>query len=480
MKKFANQIFAVMLALSLVACVSGCRSSNPDDEYSIISEIVLVEDGGNNGNTDNNDADGNNSAAGNNSTGNQGTGNSNSSKNNNSGGSTGNSTDASSLKGTTITFATWEGITSDSYKGKLISAFTKKTGIKVKLLDIDQNSYITKLTGYKAAGTAPDVVISNQQFPRVLPLLQPLSNVGINANDSKFSQTITKHGTVNGKQYLVGSAVDGNYFVCFYNKNVFDQVGVPTPDKLIEANNWTLDTFREVAVKIHQYNSEWTGAALAPTAFPATYGGGYIQYDPAASKFVNTTGSTAFNEIWRYILTGVKADYFYPRFDIAGVIKGTTGMTCVDTYGLMTDGYFKQMKSSEIGVTYMPKKNASDSEYPVGALIFGYGVAEGAKNPEGAAAFLNYYLDPANISSDNKFINTQAEELYNQLIKRDIPLENILVAKGVATITIKAVDLWDNEIIACDPAQLSVGVSKINNQVNVAVNKANEIIASKK
>ena len=79
MKKFANKIFAVMLALSLVACVSGCRSSNPDDEYSIISEIVLVEDGGNNGNTDNNDADGNNSAAGNNSTGNQGTGNSNSS-----------------------------------------------------------------------------------------------------------------------------------------------------------------------------------------------------------------------------------------------------------------------------------------------------------------------------------------------------------------------------------------------------------------
>lgn len=470
MKKFVNKIFAMILVLSVISCISGCGSSDSGSDYTIVSEIVLDDDG-----NDNN----NNSVTDNNSTNNDSKDNAYSSKRNNSDSSI-NQSSSSNLNGTTVTFATFEDITSGSNKSKIISDFKKKTGIKVKIQKLDQDNYISKLSGYKAAGNSPDIIIDNQQFPRSLSLLQPLSNAGINANDSKFNQLVTNYGTVNGKQYLVGSAADGNYFLCFYNKNVFKQVGVPTPEELMSANNWNLDTFNSIAIKIHEYNSEWTGAALSPSGFQTTYGVGYIQYDQQSSTFINTTSSPEFSDIWRFVTTGVKAKYFYPRFNVDGVIKGTTGMTCVDTNGLMSDGYFSQMKSSEIGVTYLPKKNASDSEYPVGALIFGYGIADGAKNPKGAAAFLNYYLDPENISDANKFINKQAESIYKELLKKDIAVKNILSAKGPATITVGAVDAWDNEMIACDPAQVSVGIAKINSQINTAINKANEIIAQKK
>lgn len=458
MKKNVSKIIALMLISVFVFCISGCTDSNSSSEYIIVSEIVV-----DNSNTDNSSS--------------QVVSSSNSQSSTSSGE---NNVSSSELKGSTVTFATFEDITSSSSKGKIISDFQKKYGIKVKIQKLDQDNYISKLSGYKAAGKAPDIIIDNQQFPRSLSLLQPLSNVGIDANNSKFSPMVTKYGTVGGKQYLVGSASDGNYFLCFYNKNIFKQVGVPTPDELIDANNWNLDTFNKIAIKIHEYNSEWTGAALSPSGFQTTYGVGYIQYDVNSSTFKNTIDSTEFSEIWRFITTGIKAEYFYPRFNVDGIIKGTTGMTCVDSFGLMSDGYFAQMKSSEIGIAYMPKKNKSDSEYPVGALIFGYGVADGASNPKGAAAFLNYYLDPVNNKNSNKFVNEQAENIFNELLKKNIDVKNILSAKGPAAITVGAVDTWDNEMIACDPAQISVGIGKIKSQVNTAVNKANEIIAQKK
>ena len=129
------------------------------------------------------------------------------------------------LRGTTVIFATWEDMRG-SADAKTITNFTKKTGIKVSIKKINMNDYITKVSAQIAAGSAPDVIIDNQMFPRTVPLLQPLSSGDVNVGDSIFDQAIVKLGTVKGKNYLVGRKGDVRFYILAYNKAVFRENGI--------------------------------------------------------------------------------------------------------------------------------------------------------------------------------------------------------------------------------------------------------------
>ena len=110
----------------------------------------------------------------------------------------------SNLKGTTVKFATWISHKSLDY-AHVFSDFTDLTGIKVDIVAVPQTEYIVKLTGMKASGTAPDIIVDNFEFPRTLALMQPLteSTTGINVKDSVWDQQVAKLYTINGKCYAI-------------------------------------------------------------------------------------------------------------------------------------------------------------------------------------------------------------------------------------------------------------------------------------
>ena len=62
------------------------------------------------------------------------------------------------LRGSTVTFACWGDEGHDKYK-KVYKAFTQKTGINVKIQNIDQNGYESTVMQRIAAGNAPDVLV---------------------------------------------------------------------------------------------------------------------------------------------------------------------------------------------------------------------------------------------------------------------------------------------------------------------------------
>ena len=119
-----------------------------------------------------------------------------SSKTNNTASSTSSSTSSTekpaTLRGTTVKFATWIDINKTEY-GPVIQAFTKATGIRVKIVNVPQHEYITKLTGLIASGNSPDVINDNSEFPRTIGITQPITVSGINPNDSIWNPIIT-HG----------------------------------------------------------------------------------------------------------------------------------------------------------------------------------------------------------------------------------------------------------------------------------------------
>ncbi|MBO4734603.1 MAG: extracellular solute-binding protein, partial [Clostridia bacterium] len=149
------------------------------------------------------------------------------------------------LKGTTVKFATWISHKSLDY-AHVFSDFTDLTGIKVDIVAVPQTEYIVKLTGMKASGTAPDVVVDNFEFPRTLPLMQPLieSTTGINVKDSVWDQEVAKLYTVNGKCYAITGS-NSNWEMAspltYYNIPLLKKYGIKTPADYVKDNNWNLD-----------------------------------------------------------------------------------------------------------------------------------------------------------------------------------------------------------------------------------------------
>ena len=64
----------------------------------------------------------------------------------------------SRLRGTTVTFACWGDEGNSAYK-PMLDAFTKKTGIKVKIENVEQSSYMSTVQQKIVAGKGPDIIM---------------------------------------------------------------------------------------------------------------------------------------------------------------------------------------------------------------------------------------------------------------------------------------------------------------------------------
>ena len=181
----AKKLTAIITALVMMtAIISGCRSKSDELSYMSYYEDDSAVPGGAGDASDTGSGKDNAAAE------NKGGQTSHGSKTNNS-----SSAKPSTLRGTTVKFATWEDINKTEY-GPVIEAFTKKTGIRVKIVSVPQHEYITKLTGLIAAGNSPDVIKDNGEFPRTVAIAQSIDTAGINPTESRWDQTVTSMSTV--------------------------------------------------------------------------------------------------------------------------------------------------------------------------------------------------------------------------------------------------------------------------------------------
>ena len=145
------------------------------------------------------------------------------------------------LDGTTVTFATWIDHNSNE-SATVLSDFTDITGIKVEILHIPQMEYVSKLSALVASGESPDVAVSNAEWPRILPILSPLENTKVNPSDEFWAQEVVKSYTIGGHSYLVNvreGAWDMGSACVYYNKRIFEDNGITTPDLYYTEKRWT-------------------------------------------------------------------------------------------------------------------------------------------------------------------------------------------------------------------------------------------------
>lgn len=471
LNKFVGISAKIVCLLLVLALAAGCGSSgNSSDEW-IYSEIVITGDGETDG-TQSGDAAG---------TDNVSTG-SNGSSSTTSGGKDGPSGSGSSggvnpedYRGTTVRYATWKN-PNQNEDGDVVDSFQKKYGIKVQVDMVPQSTYVNEIAGMIASGNSPDVFFDNCFFPSSLSVLQPIDAMKLDLSDSIWEKGILEMSKFGGKSFLVNTV--GNIWsevdCVYYNKKIFADNGISTPEDYYEAGKWTWETLTKCMADVK--NAGYIGGYIDMETMLGSTGAGF--YSLKNGKFANSVNDMTYNAMTQ-MAQWVSDGLIRPPLErnlINNFITGKAGIAVTNAFGLKETGYFKDMNDKDIGFTYLPSWDKNTKAYTTG-LFRGWGLCRGAKNPVGAGIFLRYYLDVNNYDYEEAFINSDAADFFLKLTTGvETDDKNPYFLLGIGALVGETDDDY-KEFVGMAPGQVRTAISAKMNTFTANANKVNDEIS---
>lgn len=385
-----------------------------------------------------------------------------------------------SIKGSTVRFATWLDHT-QSEGALALSTINDDIGIKVELFMVPQSNYIQNLQAKIASGDIPDVCLSNendQSFPLTMQILQPINKCStIDLNEPFWDQGMIARSTFNGDIYMlnsIGSPWVGADFV-YYNKNLFEENGIKTPQQYYDEGEWTLDNLKKVLKDVKSIGSNYQGGMMTPQMITAIYDTAFIKYDYKTGIFSNNVNDPNL----------VKAYQWYADVRDEGLLggsyqkfmQGLTGIVITDSFGLRKEGYFKEMSADDIGYVYLPTvdiggKQMFSSNYRM------YGIVAGAKNPDAGAYFIRYWLDNENYDLTQLCITADATQFYLDIGNH--PADEKFYSfdeAGSVSIGSRNDTAFTSPVTGAPAAQVKTKIQSVSNLVDTAVKNLNEIVS---
>ena len=295
------------------------------------------------------------------------------------------------LRGSTVVFACWGDEGHDKYQ-KVYQAFTKKTGIKVSVRNVDQSTYVATVTQQIAAGNAPDVLVDCYNFATQIEILQPLQNL-IDINDPFWDQNIIKISTIKGNTYEVASnksCWQGHQFI-LYNKKLFAINSIMSPGDYYKRGQWTYENALKCMRNITKISGNY-GGVIMPDLVSASIGTPIISYDTAKAQFTNNISAANVLAGYQFYAT-IKEEkiwetgMWYTHFN-----NGNVGLYDGDVYSSKFNGRFSTFDDNSLAAAPLPTSYQGKPTKQVG-VYRAYGIAKNAKNPSGAAYFLRWFLD---------------------------------------------------------------------------------------
>jgi multiple sugar transport system substrate-binding protein len=174
--------------------------------------------------------------------------------------------EAAQSAGGTITLWIFEG--EGEFLPTMVKAFEKEhPDITVKLTNIPEDNYVTKIDTALAAGRPPDIGYMYEprwiKAGRILPLDDVIASHQIDV--SSYNQNAFSFCKLDGKTYCLGSYAGA--IMLFYNKDLFDKAGLPYPSA---TEPMTVDEYAALAEKLTQPSDDrskyvWGGYADVTT-----------------------------------------------------------------------------------------------------------------------------------------------------------------------------------------------------------------------
>ncbi len=420
MKKTIKSILSMFLVFVFIFCVVGCGKNEVDPDTNdanadfFADSENLINDGSNSSQNDtvSNGVVLNN---GTNSKPQQSTGNKNTV-----GGKSWKEVLASmpeKLRGTTVTFYNWNPPSEYTGSTEIMNTFTKETGIKVKWLTQDYDTYRTKLASMVAADEAPDFARTNKPIITSMLSFQPLSATNFDFTDGAWDKSVMKDYSINGKAYAtsLNNTHFGSMSVMFYNKSLIDKYDFEDPYKLWKSGKWTWDKFLDMSREFkEEAGTKYGAASWEWSGLTQIFGvGGPYEYD--GQKYRSVVNDSNFIKVTQEMADLYNTESLIEDYGLGSFQKGEVLFwSSFSIHGRRLNGYMSNMKNE--GILYavpLPSVKGQKTYYQGRNEYEAYALVKGAKNPEAVPYFLRYFLDPDNYDLEAFYINAQMEEVYN-------------------------------------------------------------------
>ena len=176
-----------------------------------------------------------------------------------------------------------------------------------------------------------------------------------------------------------------------------------------------------------------------------------------------------------------KAEGLVGNYYIAQWPAGNIAMLTTDHYALKRNGYLKDMKASDYGAVKMPTSYGGVPCNYSGSSCRAYGIAQKAKNVEGAYYFLRYFLDVDNCNNaTNIFGNKEMQKFYTQEVLANYKNQNynMSILKGPLLLVNQEWPHTDSfkELYSSSSEQMAVALSKVDNVFDGAVTESNKVL----
>jgi multiple sugar transport system substrate-binding protein len=298
-----------------------------------------------------------------------------------------------------ITYMLWGSPEELAVWQKIVDEFqATDPNIKVNVDVSDWESYWNKLKTLYAGGTPPDVfAMDGPLYPDwvsrdVLLNLQPYLDKSPDALKGIYPGTLAAYQRPDG---YYGLPRDFQTIVLFYNKDLFDQAGVPYPTK-----DWTMNDLREASKKLTKDNDgdgkadQWgfsTDLWDMEQFWGATmwgFGGDVINADRTQTLI----GGPKSRDGWKFISGMMNDDKSMPSPEAVAQFGDpfAAGVAAMTTSGhWMVPEY--QALEFNWDVAAFP---AGPEKHATSVNSAGFVVAKDSKHPEAAWEFIKYALGP--------------------------------------------------------------------------------------
>ncbi|WP_216326772.1 ABC transporter substrate-binding protein [Deinococcus aestuarii] len=317
----------------------------------------------------------------------------------------------------TLRFTTWAGGDALKLLQSLAADYGKRNrNVTVEVESIPFGSYDQKITVQIAGGTPPDVGwVAERSVPgyiasRSLVNLRPTvaSDASLVLNDySPASLALWTRGDA-----LYGLPFSFSPMLVYYNRDLFEKAGIPTPATLLRQNKWNYAAFEASASAIKKASPGAYGASLfrldpqnwAGGILAAVYSnGGDVFGQDAASCALDSAGSVRAFELAQRMMRDGTAPRLGEQVTFA---SGRLGMYADQV------SYSAQLKDVDFKWDVAPMPSGPSGRKTLLGQA-GYAVFSASKHPREAQDFIKYLSSRAVMQRTAQFFPPPRRSLLN-------------------------------------------------------------------
>lgn len=297
--------------------------------------------------------------------------------------------------GATLRLSVWGSDAEIACDQEVIDAFMEEHPEYKVELEVINDDYLTKVETEMLAGTAPDVIYGHPKYFQkwasqdLLLDLTDYFNASPELLDSEHYNTdIYEAFKYDGK--FVATVNGADTFLLYYNKNLFDEAGVPYPtadwtwdDFLSACEKLTIDKDGDGTVDQYAITSDWWYPQIE--AYMSSFGGAL--YDDVNNPTVVTANTNEGNLKGLQMAYDLTYKYNYAPTAEQGEAMGGSfdqGLIAMNVDGVYNIVYRSAEEGGlefPYGIASLPKEGENAHDV---ALMAGYCIPKSAKNPDAA------------------------------------------------------------------------------------------------